>query len=191
MWFPFLLIASASYLERRRCAFVGVSADVGKRHAPCWEGRLSLRRQQTERGGRCLTIAAESPQRSGSLPGWLVNSELLPLFGAAFSPPGREKCVSPQSKSYVPRDCLQTGTRCSFLRADFASRRSAAGLKSAVVRIREGNACPSVRTLSAAILLHSTRPLVRSTAHGRRNRVRLTALRVRHEKRGTPRFRRL
>ena len=64
---PHLLIASASYLERRRCAFVGVSADVGKRHAPCREGWLSLHCRQTERGGRCLTIAAESPQRSGSL----------------------------------------------------------------------------------------------------------------------------
>lgn len=163
---------------------------LGNVMRPAGKVGLFLRRQQTEHGGRGLTIAAESPQRSGSLPEWLVNSELLPLFGQRSALRGAEKGVSPQSKSYVPRDCLQTGTRCSFLRADFASRRSAAGLKSAVVRIREGNACPSVRTLSAAILLHSTRPSVRSTAHGRRNRVRLTARRVRHEERGTPRFRR-
>lgn len=54
----FLLIASASYLERRRCAFVGVSADVGKRHAPCREGWLSLHCRQTERGAATLTDRA-------------------------------------------------------------------------------------------------------------------------------------
>ena len=125
------------------------------------------------------------------LPGWLVNSELLPLFGAAFSPPGR-------GKGRIPAVEELRSTRLPANRHTMLISQSRFCVTAFGCRSEKCSRGGSVREPHDHQSAHTLLPFC-STAPGHQSAAWSTvggsgetsALRVRHEERGTPRFQRL